>query len=164
MTASKPSRSNKKLRDALTPRAMGDGDLVVYTPEERDLIFKLGLKYGRGLLKARQSASGSEYTEAFRYKIEIIQIFRGLPEHLRKRPTGQATKNAVLDRLKKIGITCSERTLLRYYKALGGAKFLRGAKPFSPGEDRTSPLEAYRRPKPNKAARSSARICATTSR
>jgi hypothetical protein len=134
---------------------MGDGDLIVYTPEERELIFKLGLKYGRGLLKAR---STNVFAEAFRYKIEIIYIFRGLPERLRKRPTGQATKDAVLDRLKAIGIDCSERTLLRYYKALGGAKFLREVKPFAPGEDRTSPLEAYRRPKPKRSKGSSAEV------
>jgi hypothetical protein len=158
MTASKAPKFNKKLRNALTPRAMGDGDLIVYTPEERQLIFSLGLHYGRGLLKAREVANGSEQAEVFRRKIEIIQIFRGLPEHLRKRPTGQTTKNKVLERLEEIGITSSERTLLRDYAALGGAKFLRRVKPFAPGEDQTSPLAAYRRPKPNKSMRSSAQV------
>jgi hypothetical protein len=158
MTASKPPRFDKKLRNALTPRAMGDGDLIVYTPEERQLIFRMGLHFGRGLLKAREATSGLEQAEVFRRKFEIIQIFRGLPERLRERPTGKATKDAVLQRLEKIGITCSERTLLRDYAELGGAKILRGVKPFAPGEDQTSPLEAYRRPKPNKSMRSSAEV------
>jgi hypothetical protein len=153
MTASKTLLLNKKFRDALQPRAIGDGDLRMYTPEEIDIIFKLGLSYGRGLQKARQSANNGEYAEAFRCKVEIIQIFRELPEHLRKRPTGQATKDTVLAHLEAIGITCSERTLLGHYRALGGVNFLRGVKPFAPGEDRTSPLEAYRRLRSKKPKR-----------
>lgn len=157
MRASKAARFNKKLRDALTPRAMGDGDLIVYTPDERQLIFSMGLRYGRGLLQAREVVSGLEQAEVFRRKVEIIQIFRGLPEHLRKRPTGQATKDAVLQRLEKIGITCSERTLLRDYADLGGVKILRGVKPFAAGEDQTSPLAAYRGQKP-KSRRSRVKV------
>jgi hypothetical protein len=77
--------------------------------------------------------------ESFRRRIETAHIFRGLPQHLREHPTGGATMKAVLDRLKEIGIKCSERTLLRDYKKIGGANELRNAKPFEPGEDR-SPL------------------------
>jgi hypothetical protein len=150
MTEPKSPRSKKKISDVFALRAIGDGDPNVYTPEEREIIFRFGLQYGRGLLKAREAANFSEQAEAFLRKTEIAQIFRELPEHLRKRPSGQKTKDAVLSRLKKIGITSSERTLMRDYEALGGAKVLRSAKPFAPGEDRSSPLQAHHRQKPNK--------------
>lgn len=151
MTASKSAWSKKQIRDLFEPRAMGDGDLAVYTPEEREFIFRLGLQYGRGLMKSRTAKNYLEQAEAFRRKFEIIGIFRGLPERLRKRPTGERTKDAVLNRLKEIGISSSVRTLMRDYHDLGGAKFLRDAKPFAPGEDTSSPLQAYHRQMPSKA-------------
>ena len=123
----------------------------MYTREQLKRLIQYGLQYGRGLMKGRKSANSSEQAEAFRRKCEIIWIFRGLPEHLRKRPSGQTTKNAVLNRLEEIGITINERTLMRDYKALGGAEFLRGAKPFAPGENRSSPFEVDRRQKLNKS-------------
>jgi hypothetical protein len=77
----------------------------------------------------------------------------GLPERLRRRPNSQATKEAVLNRLEKIKITCSERTLMRDYRELGGAKWLRGVKPFSPGEDSSSPFLAVTVKTPRKYRR-----------
>jgi hypothetical protein len=151
MTSSKLPRPNKELRGALSPRGIGDGDPEVYTREQLKVLIRYGLQYGRGLIKGREGANYLEQAEAFRRKIEIIQIFRGLPEHLRKRPSAQHTKDEVLYGLEQIGIVSSERTLMRDYKALGGAKFLRGVKPFAPGEDKSSPLEAYRRQKPKKS-------------
>jgi len=150
MTASK-SRSKKQIRDIFAPRPMGDGDPEVYTREELKVIIQYGLQYGRGLMKGREIANYPEQAEAFRRKFEIVQIFRGLPEGLRKRPSAQKTKDAVLVGLEQIGITSSERTLMRDYKALGGVNFFRGVKPFTPGEDRSSPLQAYRQRKSNKS-------------
>jgi len=151
MTASKSPRSKKQIRDVFAPRAIGDGDPDMYTPQDREIIFRLGLQYGRGLMKGREVANYAEKAEAFRRKFEIVQIFRGLSEHLRKRPSGQKTKDAILKRLDQIGITCSERTLVRDYEALGGAKVLRGVLPFAPGDDRSSPLQMYQRQKPKKS-------------
>ena len=62
-------------------------------------------------MKGRKAANCNEQAEAFRRKLEILGIFRGLPERLRKQPSGEATKDAVLNRLKEIGIMSSERTL-----------------------------------------------------
>jgi hypothetical protein len=146
MTTSK-TPALKKLRDACAPRAMGDGNPNVYTLQEREIIFRAGLRYGRGLMKARVATNGFEKLEAFRRKFEINQIFRGLDERLRRRPYSRWTTDEVLDRLAQIGIKISERTLMRDYKALGGAKFLRGMTPFAPGENRSSPLARYRRKK-----------------
>lgn len=151
MTAAKLPRSKKQIRDVFAPRAMGDGDPAVYTPQEREIIFRLGLQYGRGLMKSRKTANYREQAEAFRRKFEIILIFRGLPDRLRKRPSGQATKDAVLDRLEEIGIRSSERTLMRDYRELGGTKWLRDVKPFEAEEDKFSPFQEYQRQKPNKA-------------
>jgi hypothetical protein len=112
----------------------------MYSREQLKVLIQYGLQYGRGLMKGRLSTANKEQAEAFRRRCEIIQIFRGLPEHLRKRPAGEATKVAVLERLEKIGFTIDGRTLMRDYRALGGAGFLRDAKPFEPGEDRSSPF------------------------
>lgn len=129
----------KHLDSALADRVIGEGDPEVYTRNELKALIQLGLRYGRGLMKARPAVAAHEHAEAFRRKYEIIQIFRAFPEHYRNRPHGRTTKNAVLHRLSQIGIQCSERTLLRDYKELGGAKFLRRVKPFEPEEDRSSP-------------------------
>jgi hypothetical protein len=142
MTKSRRRRPNKQTRGPFAPRAIEAPE--AYSCEERDIIFSRGLQYGRALKEARQATNDGEKAEAFRRKVEIIQIFRDLPDRLRKRPTGEATQDAVLNRLEQIGIRISERTLMRDYAALGGAKFLRGVKPFAPGEDRSSPLQAYR--------------------
>jgi hypothetical protein len=127
------------VQSALAPRVVGDGDPAFYTPEELQELVQLGLQYGRGLQMAAVATANREQAEAFRRRSEIIWIFRGLPSHLRKRPSGQTTKDAVRERLQQIGIRCSERTLARDYKALGKADFLRAAVPFGPEED-GSPL------------------------
>jgi hypothetical protein len=147
----KSARSKKQFRDIFAPRAIGDGDPAVYTPQEREIIFRLGLLYGRGLMKSRTTTNYREQAEAFRRKFEIISIFRGLPDRLRKRPSGQATKDAVLDRLEEIGIRSSERTLMRDYRELGGTKWLRDGKPFEAEEDKSSPLQEFQSQKLNKA-------------
>lgn len=137
MTASKAPLPKQSLRDALGPRVITEPE--AYTRDELKALIHAGRRYGRGLMKARLATGAVEQAEAFRRKCEIIWIFRGLPEHQRRRPHGQTTKDEVLHRLEQIGIRVSERTLLRDYAALGGAEFLRGAKPFTEGEDRSSP-------------------------
>lgn len=140
MTSSKLPRSKKELLgNALAPRVI-EGDPEVYTREEQKVLIEYGLRYARGLVRGRLTTNNKEQAEAFRRRFEIITIFRRLPERLRKRPTGEATKVAVLERLEKIGFTIDGRTLMRDYKALGGAEFLRGAKPFEPEEDMSSPF------------------------
>jgi len=150
MTVSKSRKSNANIRTALAPEAIED-DLAVYTPQELELLVRFGLKYRRGLMKGRMAANWIEQAEAFRRRFETIQIFRGLPQRLRNRPTGQTTKDKVLRGLESIGIIASERTLMRDYKVLGEVTFLRGVKPFAEGEDRSSPLEKYQQPKPNRS-------------
>ncbi len=140
MAPSKLRRSKKQIHDLLTPRIMHDDDPAVYTPEERKVLIEYGLKYLRGVMKGRRVVAFHEDAEAFRRKVEIIHILRGLAENLRKRPTGQETKDAVHARLECIGIKCSDRTLARDYRALGGAKTLRSVKPFAPGEDTSYPF------------------------
>jgi hypothetical protein len=144
MTASKSARLIKQNANIFAPRAIGEGDPEVYTREELKLLIEYGLQYGRGLRKGRNAANFVEQVEAFRRRCLIIWIFRGLPENFRKRPSGHATKNAVLDRLEKNGISITERTLMRDFKALGGAKFLRGARPFARGEDQSFPMSQTR--------------------
>lgn len=114
---------------------------AAYTPQELETIVVYGLSYIGGLKKSREVIHCTEQAEAFRRKIEIIQIFRELPEHLRERPCGQTTKTAILDRLHKRGLTCSERTLMRDYRSLGGANWLRLAKPLAPEEDPSTAFE-----------------------
>jgi len=109
------------------------------TSGEREALAQLGLKYRRGLMDARLATANLEHAEAFRRRCEIIWIFRGLSDQYRHHPFGQNTKNEVLRRLAKIGISCSERTLSRDYAAVGGARALRNVKLFAPGEDRSSP-------------------------
>ena len=140
MTASKTSRSRKAIKKAFAPRAIGDGDPAVYTSEELRAFIEYGKKHHHGLVKGGKIVAAQDGVEAFRRRIEIIHIFRGLPERLRNRPTGQTTKDAVLMRLERIGISCSERTLARDYDAVGGTKALRAVKPFAPGEDTSSPF------------------------
>jgi hypothetical protein len=146
MTVSKSRRSNANIRNAFASEAIED-DPARYTPQEREQLVRFGLKYRDGLMKGREVVHWTEQAEAFRRRFEIVQIFRGLPQHLRNQPSGQTTKNKVLSSLKNIGIVASQRTLMRDYKCLGGANFLRGVKPFGEGEDRSSPLEEFRRKK-----------------
>ena len=138
MTASKTSRSRKAIEEAFAPRAIGDGDPAVYTAEELRAFIEYAKKHHHGLVKGGKIAHDG--AEAFRRRIEIIHIFRGLPDRLRNRPTGQTTKDVVLMRLERIGISCSERTLARDYDAVGGTKALRAVKPFAPAEDTSSPF------------------------
>jgi hypothetical protein len=140
MTGSKTSRSQKTIKEALAPRAIGDGDPAVYSYEELRAIIAYAKKHHHGLVNGGKIVAAQDGAEAFRRRVEIIHIFRGLPERLRNRPTGQATKDGVLMRLERIGISCSERTLARDYDAVGGTKALRAAKPFAPGEDTSSPF------------------------
>jgi hypothetical protein len=140
MTASKTSRSRKAIEKAFAPRAIGDDDPAMYTSEELRALIKYAKKHRHGLVKGGQIVADHDAAEAFRRRVEIIHIFRGLPERLRNLPTGQTTKDAVLLSLERIGISCSERTLARDYKAIGGTKALRAAKPFAPGEDTSSPV------------------------
>lgn len=144
--ATKSVRSAKQKRDVFAHRAIEHPD--AYTPEELEILVHYGLQFGRGLMKNRETANFGEQAEAFRRRFEIITIFKRLPERLRKRPCGETTIDAVLDRLKENGITISEMTLLRDYRHLGGAKVLRSAKPFAPKEDQTSALQAYRGQRP----------------
>lgn len=120
--------------------AIGDGDPEAYTPEELKFLVQYALQCGRSARKGRRAIAAQDDAEAFRRKVEIIHIFRGLPRHLRNRPTGEQTKHAVLMRLGNIGIEASERTLTRDYRAIGGAKFLRTVKPFDPGENTSMPF------------------------
>jgi hypothetical protein len=112
----------------------------MYTSEELRALIKYAKKHRHGRVKGGQSVAWHDAAEAFRRRIEIIYIFRGLPERLRNRPTGQKTKDTVLMRLERIGISCSERTLARDYNAMGGTKALRAVIPFEPGEDTSSPF------------------------
>ena len=131
----------QQLRDLCAERAIGDGDPSVYTEDELKVLVHYGLHYLRGLLQGRGARGNYQGAEAFRRKYEIIGIFRGLPDRLKKRPSGTATIDAVLSRLEEKGITCSERTLMRDISALGGAAFLARAKPYEPEEDRSSPFK-----------------------
>jgi len=140
MTASKTSRSRNTIKGAFGPRAIGDGDPAVYTSEELRALIKYAKRHRDGIAKGGERVAAHGRAEAFRRRIEIIHILRGLPERLRSRPTGQTTKDAVLKRLENIGITCSERTLARDYCAIGGTKALRTAKPLAPEEDTSSPF------------------------
>jgi hypothetical protein len=133
-------QTKQQLAKALTPRAIGDGDPEAYSYDELRLLIALGLKHGRGLLAAGQIAASQEAAEAFRRRCVIIWILRSLPDRHRSRPCGQTTKNKVRSLLRQMGIPCSERTLARDYKAVGGAKALRNVKPFEPGEDRITPF------------------------
>lgn len=139
MASSKAYLPKQALRDALRPRVIAVGEPEAYSRDELKALIHIGRRYGRGLMKARLAVAAIEQAETFRRMCEIIWIFRDLPEHYRKRPHGQGTKDEVLHRLEKIGITVSERTLMRDYATLGGAKFLRSVQPFAPGEDRSSP-------------------------
>jgi hypothetical protein len=138
MTASKTSRSRTTIEKAFAPRAIGDGDPAVYTSEELRALIEYAKKHQHGLVKGGKIVAAHDAAEAFRRRIEIIYIFRGLPERLRNRPTGRTTKDAVLMGLERIGISCSERTLARDYDAVGGTKALRAVEPFALGEDTSS--------------------------
>ena len=141
----KGRQKDRSRNTAFAPRAIGDGEPEVYTREELKTMIDCAKQYHRGLQKARQSKHWLEQADQFRRRSEIINIFRGLPGHLRRRPTGQATKDAVRARLKNAGLKCSEATLNRDYKELGGATFLKDAVPFEPDEDRSSPLANVKR-------------------
>ena len=140
MTASKTSRSRKAIEEAFAPRAIGDGDPAVYTSEELRAFIEYAKKHHHGLVKGGKIVAAHDGAEAFRRRIEIIHIFRGLPERLRNRPTGQTTKDVVLGGSNGLESRCSERTLARDYDAVGGTKALRAVKPFAPGEDTSSPF------------------------
>jgi hypothetical protein len=115
-------------------------DLAQCTPEELLALARDGLKYRRGLKSARSKQANYEQAEAFRRRLEMNWMFRSLSEADRKHPAKLGTVLEIRDRLSKIGIKASERTILRDYRALGGAKALRSAKPFAPGEDSSSPF------------------------
>jgi hypothetical protein len=141
-SAPSPKEATRQLlRDLCAKRAIGDGDPSVYTEDELKVLVHYGLHYLRGLLQGRGARGNYQGAEAFRRKYEIIGIFRGLPDRLKKRPSGTATIDAVLSRLEEKGIMCSERTLMRDISALGGAAFLARAKPYEPEEDRSSPFK-----------------------
>jgi hypothetical protein len=125
---------------ALTPRALEIP--AAYTREELELLLYYGVRYLRGLQGGAERTTAQASAEEFRRRFELIRIFRGLPGHLRERPHGRTTVDKVLEQLEAIKIPASERTLKRDYKALGGAEWLRGVRPFAKGEDRTSPLQA----------------------
>ena len=111
MPTCKTPGSQKAIETAFKPRANGDGDPAVYSPEEVRALIGYAKKHRHSLVKGGKSAAAHDAAEASRRQIEIIYIFRGLPERLRNRPTGQATKDAVLMSLARTGIRCSERTL-----------------------------------------------------
>jgi hypothetical protein len=150
MAALKSRRLSGILVSALATRAIGDGEPEAYTREQNKILIQLGKRYGRGLLKARLATALKQDAEAFRRRIEIIQIFRSFSQNFRNHPCGQNTKDRVIDRLQEIGIRVSETTLSRDYQALGGARALRDTKPFAEGEDRSSPFEEFRRSKPRR--------------
>lgn len=92
MSIRKSARLKKKtVSDVFAVRAIGDGDPDMYTPEELKLLVQYALQYGRGTRQGRRAVAFSEEAEAFRRRVEIIHIFRGLPRDLRNRPTGQST-------------------------------------------------------------------------
>lgn len=136
MTASKLARSKKKIGDILATHERTGG----YTPKERETLIQYALQHGGNLIRARRKIAAQEQAEAFRRRLETIWIFRGLPEIYRKKPCSQATTYKVRNKLEKIGITVSERTLMRDYRAIGGAKLLRNVKPFAADEDASSPF------------------------
>jgi hypothetical protein len=142
MRSSKSPRLKKVIQDAIRPRAIGDGDPEVYNPDELKVLVRYGSQYLRGVSRGRLITAAQEQAEIFRRRFEVIRIFRRLPDRLRKRPYSQATKKAVLDQLEQLKITCSERTLMRDFRDLGGAKKLRDVKPFARGEDASSPFLA----------------------
>lgn len=138
----KPSKTagGQHLANACAERAIGAGDPEVYTWEELKTLIEAGLAYNSGLLCGRASARAREQAMAFRRRFEIIQLFKGFPDKFRERPCGESTKTAVIEGLAKRGIRCSERTLTRDYKILGGHDFLRKTAPFRQDEDR-SPMD-----------------------
>lgn len=130
----------KLIARALSPRALEIPE--AYTPEELELLVYYGLSYLRGLQEGRGRTAEQASAEEFRRRFELIRIFRGLRDHLRQRPSGRSTIDKVLEELEVLGIAASERTIMRDYKALGGARRLRNVRPFAEGEDRSSPLQA----------------------
>ncbi len=140
MPIRKSARRKKPIPDVFSVRAIGDGDPDVYSPEELKFLVQYALQYGRATRQARRAVAFSEEAEAFRRRLAIINMFRELPAHLRNKPTGQATKDAVRNRLKNIGIKVSERTLARDYRVLGGAISLRSVKPLELGKDAPWPF------------------------
>jgi hypothetical protein len=139
MPGPKSASRNRDIRDLFAPRAI-EGDPEVYTPEELRELIHYALQHRRGRVRGRDALAAQQKAEEFRRKYEIVRIFRGLPERLRKRPSGQTTKDAILRGLKDAGVPCSERTLMRDYRELGGAEWLRAAVPPLPGEDMSSPF------------------------
>lgn len=122
-------------REWLEELTFGDEEPGTYPPEIVRAVFQVGLRHLRGAHKGRRAQNAIEAAEKFRRRVEINHIFRFLPQNLRERPAGQATKDAVRQRLGSIGIKCSEATLRRDYTALGGAAFLRSIHPHADGEE-----------------------------
>jgi hypothetical protein len=129
----------KLVARAMAPRALDAPEF--YTPEELEILIHYGRSYFRGLRKGSESTADRDSAEEFRRKFELVWIFRDLPDRLRRHPFGRTTVQKVLEKLEAIGIETSERTLMRDYQALGGARWLRDVKPFARGEDRSSPLQ-----------------------
>jgi hypothetical protein len=128
--------SGRKRSDKLfAPRAIED--IAAFTRDELHALAAHGLRHGRSLAASRQARADKEEAEAFRRRLAVVWIFKGLSEQLRKSPAGGAAKRAVLKRLRGLGIACSNATLARDYRYLGGAKWLREIKPFAPDEDKT---------------------------
>jgi hypothetical protein len=119
---------------ALAERARNQPETI--SEDEIRVLGEYAHRYHQQATKGKRKQEAIAGAEAFRRRIETVHIFRGLPQRLREHPAGLATINAVQARLKEIGIMCSETTLLRDYKKIGGAAQLRNARPFEPGEDR----------------------------
>jgi hypothetical protein len=100
-----------------------------YSPEERDAIMQDGLKYRRGLLAARRTRAAQEEAKAYQRRSAIVQMFTNQPELHLYPPYSPSTKSTVCGQLRRLGFSCSKRTLVRDYTALGGAKFLRDLVP-----------------------------------
>jgi hypothetical protein len=124
---------------ALAKRAMNDPQML--SEDEIRMLGQYAQRCHRQATAGKSRQIAIAGAETFRHKIETIQIFRGLEQRLREHPTGAATIKAVQIRLKELGITCSERTLMRDFREMGGATQLRKTKPFEPNDDR-SPIIA----------------------
>jgi hypothetical protein len=134
MILSKKGRST----DLFAERAIEEPE--AYSDDELRTLVTYALKRGRQAKSGKRKSEAKAGAEIFRRRLEIVWIFRGLAQRLREHPTGAETIKAVLKRLTKIGIDCSERTLLRDFAALGGSDWLSTLKPFEPDEDPSSPL------------------------
>ena len=140
MTASKTSRSRKAIEGAFAPRAIGDGDPPCIPLKNSGLSLNTAKSITTAWLRAARLSLLRMAQKHFAGGSKSSTYSGGLPERLRNRPTGQTTKDAILVKLERIGISCSERTLARDYDAIGGTKALRAVKPFAPGEDTSSPF------------------------